>query len=68
MSLKTFHLFLVLIGVLTTSAYGTGQLFYSLQNGPSSHTAFAALALAAGVALLLHGIYFYKETEGEPWL
>lgn len=67
MSLKAFHCFFVGVGVLTASAYGMWRAVAVLREG-AGELVPALLSLGAGAVLLIHGIYFYKNTEKEPWL
>jgi hypothetical protein len=67
MSLKAFHLFFVAAGIVATSAYGMWRMVSVLREGAAELPA-ASLSLLAGVALLVHGVRFYKDTEKEPWL
>lgn len=67
MSLKAFHLALVLAAILAASAYGMWCVVAALR-GDSSRLLPGLLCAAAGMALVVHGIRFYKQTEKDPWL
>lgn len=66
MSLKAFHLFTVAAAILAASAYGMWCALTVLREGSGAVAALASFA--AGGALVVHGIRFYKQTEKEPWL
>ena len=66
MSLKAFHLFMVVAGILAASAYGMWCALSVLREGTGAMPALASFAI--GAALVVHGIRFYKQTEKEPWL
>jgi len=68
MSLKTLHLFVVLAAVVACCAYGMWGVAAFLRAGNPSALLGAVPALAAGLALVMHGVIFYKHTEDEPWL
>lgn len=67
MSLKTFHLFLVGVGVTGASAYGMWCAVAVLRN-EIQQAPIALVTFVGGAVLLVHGIRFYKQTEKEPWL
>ena len=67
MSLKAFHLFTVAAAILATSAYGMGSIVSALRDG-AGNLALGLFSLAAGTALIIHGVLFYKQCEKEPWL
>jgi hypothetical protein len=68
MSLKSLHLFFVLAGVLACSAYGMWNLVVFLRDGGVPAVVMALLPLSGGLALVLHGVFFFKSAEDEPWL
>ena len=68
MSLKSLHIFFVLVGVLACSAYGMLNLVVFLRDGGMSTVLMTILPLSGGLALVLHAVFFFKSTEDEPWL
>lgn len=68
MSLKTFHLFVVLVSVVATCAYGMWSLVAFINGTGIAGLAVGAPLLAGGLALIMHGVIFYKHSEDEPWL
>lgn len=67
MSLKAFHLVLVLAAILAASAYGMWCVAAALR-GESARLLPGLLCAGGGMALVVHGIRFYKQTEKDPWL
>lgn len=68
MSLKALHLFTVLIAVVACSAYGMWHCLAFVRAGDAISLAIGVSLLAGGLALVMHGVIFYKHTEEEPWL
>jgi hypothetical protein len=68
MSLKTFHLFVVLVAVGVSCAYGMWALLGFINGTGVTGLAIGAPLLAGGLALTMHGVIFYKHSENEPWL
>ena len=67
MSLKAFHLFFVVVAIFASSAYGMWCAVSALREG-AAWLPVAGVALLTGAALLVHGVYFFRQTEKEPWL
>lgn len=68
MSLKTLHTFVVLASIVACCAYGMWGVAAFLRDGAPSSLYTAVPAIVGGLALLMHGVIFYKHTEDEPWL
>ena len=68
MSLKAFHLFAVMLSVIACSAYGMRALLAFSQEGGPAHLGVGIPLLVGGLALIMHGVIFYKHSEDEPWL
>ena len=68
MSLKSLHIFLVVVSVVACSVYGMWCVASFLRTGDSLLLLRALWPLGGGIALIFHGTAFYKQTEEEPWL
>ena len=63
MSLKTFHVFFVIVSVLCALGFGAWAVSDYLRTGSSGVLVLAILAFAAAVALVWYGLWFLRKLK-----
>jgi hypothetical protein len=61
MSLKAFHL--IFVTLLTALSFGCAVWAFNTE-----HPGFGALAIAAGILVIIYGIYFLKKLKNVSYL
>ncbi len=61
MSLKAFHIFFIVLSVLTAAFFGTWLLLTDAVTGGAMRIVFAALSFLAGAGLLVYGRFFLRK-------
>ena len=63
MSLKTFHVFFVIVSVLCALGFGAWAVGDYLRTGRSGVLALAILGFAAAAALVWYGLWFLRKLK-----
>ncbi len=68
MSLKAFHILIIFVSIVACCAYGMWGVITFMREGSVLSLLSGSALLAGGLALLMHGVIFYKHAEEDPWL
>ena len=63
MSLKSFHIFFIVVSTLTTFGFGIWSLLESRRTGQTSDVVLGIVSLAASVSLVIYGLRFFKKLK-----
>jgi succinate dehydrogenase hydrophobic anchor subunit len=63
MSLKSFHIFFIVVSTLTTLAFGLWSIMQYTGTGDSGDLWLGIVSLLAFVALVIYGIRFFKKLK-----
>lgn len=63
MSLKSFHIFFIVVSTLTTLGFGLWTVTRYVQGDASASLWLGVLSLVAGVLLIWYGIRFFKKLK-----
>ena len=63
MSLKTFHIFFIIVSLLTTLGFGILCFKTYVANSSPTYLAMGLASLLAGVALIVYGFWFLGELK-----
>ncbi|HUF10875.1 MAG TPA: hypothetical protein VMO47_16265 [Rhodothermales bacterium] len=61
MSLKSFHIFFIVVSILTTLGFGLWTVVRSSQGDTSANFWLGVISLLAGVFLIWYGFRFFKK-------
>jgi len=61
MSLKAFHIFFIVLSVLTSAFFGAWLLLTDAIGGAPMRIAFASVSFLAGAGLLVYGRFFLRK-------
>jgi len=63
MSLKSFHIFFIVVSTLATFGFGIWSLLESGRTGQTSDIVLGVISLAASVSLVIYGLRFFKKLK-----
>lgn len=63
MSLKSFHIFFIVVSTLTTLGFGLWTISRHVQGDATASLWLGLLSLFAGVLLIWYGIRFFKKLK-----
>jgi hypothetical protein len=63
MSLKSFHIFFIVVSILTTLGFGLWTVVRSSQGDASANIWLGVISLIAGVFLIWYGFRFFKKLK-----
>ena len=68
MSLKTFHVFFVIVSVLCALGFGAWSIAAYLRTGQVGTLALGIAGFIAAAALIWYGIWFLRKLKGVSYL
>ncbi len=68
MSLKTFHIFFIVVSVLFLFGFGAWNVTMYQSGGNVTMVAFAGISFLAGIGLVLYGIRFLRKLKKVSFL
>lgn len=68
MSLKSFHVFFVIVSVLCALGFGAWSVADYERTGKGASMAFAAGGFVAAAALVFYGFWFLRKLKGVSFL
>jgi hypothetical protein len=68
MSLKAFHVFFVIVSILTALGFGAWSVADYQRTGKGSVLALGIVGFAAAAALVFYGFWFLRKLKDESFL
>ncbi len=68
MSLKSFHIFFIVLATITVFGFGIWGVYIFLMESDPSYLLMGVISLASGVALIIYGIKFLQKLKNISYL